>query len=104
MMQYARVRALAPQLIERVERAVEADDLTALGELDAEVRRLVATLLATPVAEPAAVLSELAELYRTLLVRCEARRDELKRTIGAQQRARVGAAAYRSSGVVSLNA
>jgi hypothetical protein len=104
MTQYVRLRALAPQLVERVERAVDAVDFAALGVLDADVRRLVGTLLTTPAAEPAVVLAELDDLYRTLIVRCEERRDALKRSIGAKQRAHVGAAAYRSSGVVSLNA
>lgn len=104
MTEYSRVRAIAPQFVERVERAVDTHDVDALGMLDGEVRGLVATLLATQAHDPAAVLTELSELYRRLLVRCEARRDTLKQTIGAQQRAHVGIAAYRSSGAVSRNA
>src|SRR5262249_54343997 len=104
MTHYANVRARVPQLIERIERAVEHNDMGALDDLDVEVRRLVATLLATPTADTAEVLADLADFYRSQLVRCEARRDALKNSIGAQHRARVGAAAYRSSGAVSLNA
>jgi hypothetical protein len=102
MTQYPQLSELAPHLIERVDRAIETNDIVALGSLDAEMRRFVATVLATPAA--AAVLTELLQLYRMLLVRCEERRDALKQSIGAQQRAHAGAAAYRSSGVVSRNA
>jgi len=101
---YPNVRALAPQLVERVERAVVSRDVAALGVLDGEVRALVASLLADMAAAPATVLVELADLYRTQLARCAADRDALKRSIGAQQRARAGVIAYRSSGVVSRNA
>ena len=104
MTAYPNVRAVAPQLVDRLVRAVESRDVAALGALDGEVRRVVAALLAGSIPEPAAVLGELADLYRMQLTRCEADRDRLKRSIGAQQRARAGVSAYRSSGVVSRNA
>jgi len=104
MTAYPNVRAHAPHLVERVERAVVDRDVAALEMLDGAVRALVAALLARSDAAPAAVLSELADLYRIQLARCEADRDGLKRSIGAQQRAHAGVAAYRSSGVVSRNA
>jgi len=104
MTAYANVRNRAPLLVERVERAVESRDVAAIGVLDGEVRALVAALLAGSGSEAVSVLGELAELYRAQLARCEADRDGLKRSIGAQQHARVGVTAYRSSGVVSRNA
>jgi hypothetical protein len=104
MMAYPHIRAFSPQLVERVERAVAAHDLAALGGLDGEVRAFVAALLGRADDASARVLGELAELYRAQLARCETERDALKRSIGAQQRAHAGVTAYRSSGAVSRNA
>ena len=104
MTPYPNLHTLAPRLVERVERAVDGADLAALSAIDAEVRAFVASLVSGKAAEPAAPLAELSELYRSLIARCEQRRDALKQTIGAQHRAHAAATAYRSSRSVSLNA
>jgi len=110
MMQYPNLRTLAPDLIARIERAADGDDPAMLSAIDVEVRAFVATLVRRAVlvngtvAEPTVPLAELSELYRSLIARCELRRDALKKSIGAQRRAHAAVTAYRSSGSVSLNA
>ena len=103
MVMYPNVAAVAPELGARVTGAVDEADPDALRAIDAQVRLLVASLIAAPDAKTTNVLSELADLYRTLRVRSEAQRAHLQRVMGEQRRAQAGLLAYRSSGATSLN-
>jgi hypothetical protein len=100
---YPNVAAVAPQLVLRLTEAVDALDADGLNALDADVRRLVAELVAVPNTDTPNVLAELAQLYRTLRLDSEARRSQLQRLMGEHRRAQAGLLAYRSSGATSLN-
>jgi hypothetical protein len=103
MVAYPNLAAAAPQLVSRVTGAVDALDADALCTIDAEVRRLVASLIAAPGARTVGVLTELADLYGTLRARSEDQRADLQRLLGEHRRAQAGLLAYRSSGATSLN-
>jgi len=100
---YPNVTRMAPELILRVTGAVDAADSDALRGLDADVRQLVASWVATPRGDTAAALAELADLYQTLRVRIEGQRAQLQRQMGEHRRAQAGLSAYRSSGATSAN-
>ena len=101
---YPGVALMAPQLVERVMRAVDSYDPDALGAADADVRRLVTSLVAVPGPNAAGVLMELADLYSELRAHCEAQRLHLQRLLGDHHRTQAGLSAYRSSGATSLKA
>jgi hypothetical protein len=101
---YPGVSLVAPALIERVVRAVNALDADALGAVDADVRHLVAALVAIPGGNATSVLTELADLYRELRAQCETQRAQLQRLLGEHHRTQAGLSAYRSSGATSLKA
>ena len=100
---YPNVAAVAPRLVLRLTEAVDALDADGLNALDADVRRLVAELVAAASADTPNVLAELEQLYRTLRLDSEARRDQLQRLMSEHRRAQAGLLAYRSSGATSLN-
>lgn len=100
---YPNVAKVAPHLVLRLTEAVEVLDADGLSALDADVRRLVAELVAAPNTDTPNVLAELAQLYRTLRLDSEARRAQLQRLMGEHRRTQAGLLAYRSSGATSLN-
>lgn len=101
---YPGVALVAPQLVDRVVRAVDSYDTDALGAVDADVRRLVASLVAIPGPNATGVLMELADLYGELRTQCETQRTHLQRLLGEHHRTQAGLSAYRSSGATSRNA
>lgn len=104
MSAYPGVSLVAPALVERVVRAVDGFDPDALTAVDADVRRLVAALVAVPGANATGVLSELADLYGELRAQCETQRTYLQQLLGEHHRTQAGLLAYRSSGATSLKA
>jgi len=104
MASYPGVALVAPQLVDRVVRAVDSYDTDALAAADADVRRLVVSLVAIPGENAAGVLMELAELYGELRAKCETQRTHLERLLGDHHRTQAGLSAYRSSGATSLKA
>ncbi len=104
MAAYPGVALVAPQLVDRVVRAVGAYDSVALDVAGVDVRRLVVSLVAIPGANAAGVLMELADLYGELRAQCETQRAHLQRLLGEHQRTQAGLSAYRSSGATSLKA
>ena len=101
---YRNVSNIAPELVLRLTEAVETLDADGLSALDADVRRLVAGLVAAPDADTPNVLEEFAQLYRALRLDSEARRTRLQRLMGEHRRTQAGLLAYRSSGATSLKA
>ena len=101
---YRNVSNIAPELVLRLTEAVETLDADGLSGLDADVRRLVAELVAAPDADTPNVLEEFARLYRALRLDSEARRTRLQRLMGEHRRTQAGLLAYRSSGATSLKA
>ncbi len=100
----AGVSFVAPALVERVVDAVHRFDPDALRAVDADVRRLVAALVAVPGPNAAGILGELAELYGELRGHCETQRRHLQQLLGEHHRTQAGLSAYRSSGATSLKA
>ncbi len=100
---YPNVVEVAPQLVLRLTAAVEAIDPDALGAIDGDVRRLVVSIVKNSDANAAAVLGELADLYREMRINSETHRAGLQRLMADHRRTQAGLSAYRSSGATSLN-
>jgi hypothetical protein len=90
MAPHAEIAAITRHLVA----AVDDMDVVAVSAVDARVRELVVRVLATADEGKAALLTELALVYRGLVERCEARRDELQQALGEHHRVQAGVAAY----------